>query len=41
VARTAAFPAFLDFYNTARDHSALGHVPPLLHFLSGTPGTTS
>lgn len=40
-ARTAAFPAFLDFYNTARDHSALGAVPPLLHFLSGTSGTTS
>jgi transposase InsO family protein len=40
-ARTAAFPAFLDFYNTTRDHSALGHVPPLLHFLSSTPGTTS
>ena len=40
-ARTAAFPAFLDFYNTTRDHSALGHVPPLLHFLSRTPGTTS
>lgn len=40
-ARSAAFPAFLDFYNTARDHSALGQVPPLLHFLSGTPGTTS
>ena len=40
-ARTRAFPAFLDFYNTARDHSALGHVPPLLHFLSRTPGPTS
>ena len=40
-ARTAAFPGFLDFYNTARDHSALGHMPPLLHFLSGMPGTTS
>ena len=39
-ARTAAFPAFLDFYNTARDHSALGQVPPLLHFFSRTPGTT-
>ncbi|HEU5169735.1 MAG TPA: IS481 family transposase [Gemmatimonadales bacterium] len=36
-ARTAAFPAFLDFYNTARDHFALGHVPPLLHFLSRGP----
>lgn len=40
-ARTTAFPAFLDFYNTARDHSALGHVPPLLHFFSRTSGTTS
>ena len=37
----AAFPTFLGFYNTARDHSALGHVPPLLHFFSRTPGTTS
>ena len=40
-ARTAAFPTFLDFYNTARDHSALGRVPPLLHFFSRRPGTTS
>jgi len=36
-ARTAAFPSFLDFYNTARDHSALGRVPPLLSFFSRMP----
>jgi transposase InsO family protein len=31
--RGRALPAFLDFYNTSRSHSALGHIPPLLNFL--------
>ena len=38
--RAAALPAFLDTYNTARDHSALDHVPPLLAYLM-RPSTTS
>jgi transposase InsO family protein len=31
--RGRALPGFLDFYNTSRSHSALGHIPPLLNFL--------
>jgi transposase InsO family protein len=31
--RGRALPNFLDFYNTSRSHSALGHIPPLLNFL--------
>ena len=31
--RGRALPDFLDFYNTSRSHSALGHIPPLLNFL--------
>jgi transposase InsO family protein len=31
--RAAALPAFVDCYNTQREHSALGHVPPLFHYL--------
>jgi transposase InsO family protein len=38
--RAQHLPAFLDTYNTARDHSALEHVPPLLAYLM-RPLTTS
>lgn len=31
--RNAALPDFLDCYNVARPHRALGRVPPLFHFL--------
>lgn len=31
--RSAALPAFLDSYNTARPHRALGRIPLLLYFL--------
>lgn len=34
--RAAALPAFVDSYNTQRAHSALGHVPPLFHYLMRT-----